>query len=43
MVVMIGQRYKQGNGDHKLFVKKHDKKVVILVYVDDMVVIEDDR
>lgn len=32
--------YKQGNSDHTLFVKQVGEKVVILIYLDDMVITE---
>lgn len=34
--------YHQSNSDHTLFLKKHDKIVALIVYVDDMVVTEND-
>lgn len=41
---MIGQGYKQGNGDYMLFIKKQGKKIVILlVYINDMILIWNDK
>ncbi|KAF3772145.1 Retrovirus-related Pol polyprotein from transposon TNT 1-94 [Nymphaea thermarum] len=43
-LVMKKHGYKQGNGDHTLFVKRIESKVtLLLVYVDDMIVTGDDK
>lgn len=43
MLVMKNQRYSQEDGGHTLFVNKNVLKVIILlVYLDDMIVTNDD-
>ncbi|KAF3790079.1 Copia protein [Nymphaea thermarum] len=43
-IVMKSNGYKQGNGDHTLFIKQRNGLVsLLLVYVDDMIVTSDDE